>query len=539
MKATAGMIAHLTLVVLLCGGLSAEDRANAGDPKAAGDPEMAMVPVRVLAPPADTAANRAAGTRESDVAAEDQKADEFSATLPPQYSAALNNLGIRSSGVPEDPSVWFLLPLPERLILVEARLTIDGQPFRIARERRIEELLDELARPDADESSGDDSDTASPQGPPRDDSLPQRLRRYVQATQRSPNPDEMRWYLERWAMGPTLLMLDEHFQSARAHQAPLFTVLDRDGDQSISPTELAAAEAALLRYDQDQDEILTFAELAAAGRPAPADLRQPISLLPPLALLDALAYAPAFRKLAASEDGAPSAAGSVDLRAMDLDENGRLDERELSQLRSLAPELRIEVAFDSAEPSNSQLRIVSLAAPATSPTILPQAAAMTLEIAGARVEFSAVQSLPETASDQISVGAVRDGYPLLPIVDWDQNGRLTLRELRQAANRIRPLDRDRDGGLAAREIMPTVRVAFGLGPIVHQPLASLRMVHPPLDDPTITPAEWFNRMDRNQDGDLSVREFLGGSQKFNALDRDGDGLVSAAESVSDPDPNNP
>jgi hypothetical protein len=41
--------------------------------------------------------------------------------------------------------------------------------------------------------------------------------------------------------------------------------------------------------------------------------------------------------------------------------------------------------------------------------------------------------------------------------------------------------------------------------------------------------EWFRRMDRNQDGDVSPREFLGTSTQFTTLDSDQDGLMSAAE----------
>ncbi len=40
---------------------------------------------------------------------------------------------------------------------------------------------------------------------------------------------------------------------------------------------------------------------------------------------------------------------------------------------------------------------------------------------------------------------------------------------------------------------------------------------------------WFTRMDRNGDGDVSLREFLGPLELFRKLDRDGDGLISPAE----------
>jgi hypothetical protein len=38
-------------------------------------------------------------------------------------------------------------------------------------------------------------------------------------------------------------------------------------------------------------------------------------------------------------------------------------------------------------------------------------------------------------------------------------------------------------------------------------------------------------MDRNGDGELSPREFLGTSEEFRRLDTDGDGLISLAEAL--------
>jgi hypothetical protein len=49
---------------------------------------------------------------------------------------------------------------------------------------------------------------------------------------------------------------------------------------------------------------------------------------------------------------------------------------------------------------------------------------------------------------------------------------------------------------------------------------------PPLSGPL-----WFQKMDRNQDGDVSAREFLGSGDLFLRLDRDGDGLLSAEEAA--------
>ena len=42
---------------------------------------------------------------------------------------------------------------------------------------------------------------------------------------------------------------------------------------------------------------------------------------------------------------------------------------------------------------------------------------------------------------------------------------------------------------------------------------------------------WFRKMDRNRDGDVSRREWLGTAEQFRAIDRDGDGLISLEEAV--------
>ena len=40
---------------------------------------------------------------------------------------------------------------------------------------------------------------------------------------------------------------------------------------------------------------------------------------------------------------------------------------------------------------------------------------------------------------------------------------------------------------------------------------------------------WFRKMDRNRDGDVSRREFLGSDELFKKIDLDGDGLISVEE----------
>jgi Ca2+-binding EF-hand superfamily protein len=40
---------------------------------------------------------------------------------------------------------------------------------------------------------------------------------------------------------------------------------------------------------------------------------------------------------------------------------------------------------------------------------------------------------------------------------------------------------------------------------------------------------WFRKMDRNRDGDVSRKEWLGTAEQFREIDTDGDGLISLHE----------
>src|SRR5262249_3839556 len=111
------------------------------------------------------------------------------------------------------------------------------------------------------------------------------------------------------------------------------------------------------------------------------------------------------------------------------------------------------------------------------------------------------------------------------------DNRLGLRELRTASDRLASFDRDGDGQVNAAEIphrfdWSLSQVPIPLGFVVRGNLTRMEIVRPRI--PTQNPA-WFQKLDRNQDGDLSPREFLGPRAEFRRLDADGDGLISASE----------
>jgi Ca2+-binding EF-hand superfamily protein len=125
------------------------------------------------------------------------------------------------------------------------------------------------------------------------------------------------------------------------------------------------------------------------------------------------------------------------------------------------------------------------------------------------------------------------GRGLFELIDVaPRDGRLGLREMRTAWSRLASLDRDKDGCVARTEIPRRFQVAVrqsGLNyPYAYFSAAVGYQGQMAVAPPTRGPA-WFRKMDRNADGDVSPREWLGTEEEFKKIDTDGDGLISAEE----------
>jgi Ca2+-binding EF-hand superfamily protein len=143
-----------------------------------------------------------------------------------------------------------------------------------------------------------------------------------------------------------------------------------------------------------------------------------------------------------------------------------------------------------------------------------------------------VRSRAEAAATRCDVVLHDLGHGFFEAIDRNHDGRLGLREIRAGAATMRGLRRQGQAGLTATdpprrlhlEVVRGTFKLFGTGPggesTVPRLVAQARAPVGPV---------WFQRMDRNLDGDLTWKEFLGPRHVFEELDADHDGLIDPTE----------
>jgi Ca2+-binding EF-hand superfamily protein len=318
-----------------------------------------------------------------------------------------------------------------------------------------------------------------------------------------------------------------------------FALLDADRDGKLSKDELAAAPAALLRLDEDGDDVVTAAEMVPNAQANPLDLAQmmgggnrpgagggnrtlvpvttPGEAPPELVRLLRERYGPKTdkpeeKKLSRKDLGLDEAT----FGRLDASGDGVLDAAELAGFVKRAPDLELTVRVGRRGPAESPVEVAARgegASPLAGKVRARDGVAL-LDLGATRVDLRAGEG---AGADRFG-GLLQQQY-LLQLRQADKDGNGVIDEAEGQANRnfralFKTVDRDGDRKVTEKELSGYLDQAREL-----QARATAGCVSLSLTDQS---RGVFDLLDDTRDGRLSVRE---ARQAPKLLGRDGPGAL--------------
>ena len=142
------------------------------------------------------------------------------------------------------------------------------------------------------------------------------------------------------------------------------------------------------------------------------------------------------------------------------------------------------------------------------------------------LEFDAIAT---QARIEMMVGD--EGKTLFELLDGNVDRRLTMREIREGFTGLEAVDRNHDERVAQSELESRFKLTFSFGrnqTFAPNAMTANMPLTPRLRSQEKGPA-WYRRMDRNLDGDITWREFLGSREQFQQLDTNSDEMIDVTE----------
>jgi Ca2+-binding EF-hand superfamily protein len=127
---------------------------------------------------------------------------------------------------------------------------------------------------------------------------------------------------------------------------------------------------------------------------------------------------------------------------------------------------------------------------------------------------------------------------LFDVLDTNRDQRISFRELRLSLARVDLWDEDDDGEVAVEEIPRRLRATVALGapnlggPFLVAAAPAGGMAPQSTGQAAPNAPRWFQKMDVNNDGEVSRREFLGTAADFVKLDADKNDAIGVGEAAS-------